>query len=185
MPLGRSSAETFSEEDDRLLDGPAVRRLEREQSTEWERAPRTAVRCFTLGLGIVVLLAAAIAAASSSPWDSLPPPPPVAAPPPSAAKDAALRRELDLVQQNAELRKRLEKVGDPSRPLERAEAEAAYRERTDDMCCICQEDWQDGDPVRCLRQCRHIYHLECIDRWAFAEAARGRQPHCPLCNAAL
>jgi len=84
------------QETDTLLNGPAVARA---QSTEWERAPRTAARCCTIMLGMVVLLAAAIAATQDVVGAASAPPPPPA--------DAARWRELELVQQNTQLREQL------------------------------------------------------------------------------
>ena len=89
---------------------------------EWERAPRTCARCFQLSLGIVVLLAAAIAAAAASPWDrpSAPPPPPVTV---QTAPSQTLRRELDLVQQNTQIRQELRDVKAELAQLQAARAD--------------------------------------------------------------
>ena len=53
--------------------------------------------------------------------------------------------------------------------------------RTGDACVICFEKWKIDDPLRRL-PCDCAYHVECIDRWAFAEAGRGNAPACPLCR---
>lgn len=89
---------------------------------EWERAPRTCARCFQLSLGIVVLLAAAIAAAAASPWDrpAAPPPPPVTV---QTAPSQTLRRELELVQQNTQMRQELRDVKAELAQLRAARAE--------------------------------------------------------------
>ena len=91
---------------------------------EWERAPRTCARCFQLSLGIVVLLAAAIAAAAASPWDrpSAPPPPPVTV---QAAPSQTLRRELELVQQNTQIRQELRDLKAELAQLQAAQLQAA------------------------------------------------------------
>ena len=48
--------------------------------------------------------------------------------------------------------------------------------------------------VRVLERCHHVFHLECVDRWAFAAAGAGdgggadatpRRAACPLCNTEL
>ncbi|KAL1519352.1 hypothetical protein AB1Y20_022878 [Prymnesium parvum] len=83
-----------------------------------------------------------------------------------------------------ELRQKLERFGLCAQ-LERREAVAAIEERTDTVCAVCQEEFCDGDPLRCLQQCRHSYHVECIDKWVCVETGKGRLPKCPLCNSSL
>jgi Ring finger domain len=46
-------------------------------------------------------------------------------------------------------------------------------------CVICQEELQDGDRVRCLRTCQHLFHSQCIDPWLL------KQFNCPLCRKAI
>lgn len=54
-----------------------------------------------------------------------------------------------------------------------------------DTCCICCEEYQSGDLMRLLRKCKHEFHLECLDKWAFSSVNGQRLPSCPLCNQAL
>uniref|UniRef100_K3WQ42 RING-type domain-containing protein n=1 Tax=Globisporangium ultimum (strain ATCC 200006 / CBS 805.95 / DAOM BR144) TaxID=431595 RepID=K3WQ42_GLOUD len=54
-----------------------------------------------------------------------------------------------------------------------------------DTCCICCEEYQSGDVMRLLRKCKHEFHLECLDKWAFSSVNLQRLPSCPLCNQAL
>lgn len=56
-----------------------------------------------------------------------------------------------------------------------------------DTCCICCETYQARDGLRVLPKCRHEFHVECLDHWAytFAKKPRQRQPTCPLCNTTL
>lgn len=54
-----------------------------------------------------------------------------------------------------------------------------------DTCCICCEEYQSGDALRLLRKCKHEFHLECLDKWAFTSVGSDRAPSCPLCNQAL
>jgi len=63
---------------------------------------------------------------------------------------------------------------------------------TESVCSICFEEYSPGDCVRLLPSCKHVFHLECIDRWAYSAAAKSRtaegrlkQPACPLCNTPL
>ena len=83
-----------------------------------------------------------------------------------------------------ELRRRLDKLG-ISPLLERQEAVAAIEERSDGVCVVCQEDYCENDALRCLQNCRHEYHLECIDKWVYMEAGKGRMAKCPLCSTPL
>ncbi len=43
------------------------------------------------------------------------------------------------------------------------------------FCTICQNNIVEDDIIRCL-QCRHIFHIDCIDRW-FVE-----NKQCPQCR---
>jgi hypothetical protein len=53
-------------------------------------------------------------------------------------------------------------------------------------CSVCCEDYATGDVLRVLRKCRHVMHLDCVDRWLLGVAAdRTRPPACPLCNEPL
>lgn len=46
----------------------------------------------------------------------------------------------------------------------------------DDVCAICQENYTDGQPIRCIMHCDHKFHKTCIDTWF------GRNVHCPVCR---
>lgn len=46
-------------------------------------------------------------------------------------------------------------------------------------CAICLEEVNEGDRCRMLSNCRHVYHLSCIDRWLLMNS------HCPLCRASI
>ncbi|CAI8585084.1 unnamed protein product [Vicia faba] len=43
-------------------------------------------------------------------------------------------------------------------------------------CLICFQDFENGELVRILPKCCHIYHLECIDKWLV------QQGSCPICR---
>ncbi len=43
-------------------------------------------------------------------------------------------------------------------------------------CSICLEDFADGQKVRELPKCQHIYHAHCVDAWLCMHNA------CPLCR---
>ncbi|KAH1263718.1 hypothetical protein AAZX31_02G273900 [Glycine max] len=43
-------------------------------------------------------------------------------------------------------------------------------------CSICFQDFEDGELVRILPKCDHLFHLECIDKWLV------QQGSCPMCR---
>ncbi|KAK6132881.1 hypothetical protein DH2020_033361 [Rehmannia glutinosa] len=38
-------------------------------------------------------------------------------------------------------------------------------------CAICLQDLKDGEYVRLLSNCKHFYHLQCIDEWLIRQGA--------------
>ncbi|CAN6207571.1 unnamed protein product [Urochloa humidicola] len=46
-------------------------------------------------------------------------------------------------------------------------------------CAVCLGAVQEGEMVRRLPGCRHVYHVDCIDRWLAAHRT------CPLCRSEL
>lgn len=58
-----------------------------------------------------------------------------------------------------------------------------------DTCCICFEEYEEGEPLRVLSKCCHELHVECLDKWIYTfanNAAKLRQdPTCPLCKVSL
>ena len=75
--------------------------------------------------------------------------------------------------------------------VERHELQDAVKAcRTNESCCICFEDYTEGDALRVLPNCHHDFHLECIDQWAYTFATRQRsrsskEPSCPLCKTVI
>ena len=45
-------------------------------------------------------------------------------------------------------------------------------------CCICLEDFYQGEKVRMIPACEHAFHTNCILPWLTTRA-----PTCPLCKA--
>lgn len=43
-------------------------------------------------------------------------------------------------------------------------------------CSICLSDFKEGEVLRALPECGHLFHLQCVDPWL-----RSR-PTCPLCR---
>ncbi|KAF8754844.1 hypothetical protein HU200_011381 [Digitaria exilis] len=47
------------------------------------------------------------------------------------------------------------------------------------LCAVCLEDVRDGEMVRQLPACRHLFHVDCVDAWLRAHRT------CPLCRCEL
>lgn len=50
---------------------------------------------------------------------------------------------------------------------------------TIDICPICLGDFVDGDMVRVLPECNHVFHRRCIDTWLSSHSS------CPNCRHSL
>ncbi|KAK3156481.1 hypothetical protein QOZ80_2AG0107830 [Eleusine coracana subsp. coracana] len=48
-----------------------------------------------------------------------------------------------------------------------------------EMCSVCLEDVQAGNMVRQLPECKHVFHVECIDMWLHSHQT------CPVCRCNL
>ncbi|KMZ57861.1 RING finger protein [Zostera marina] len=48
-------------------------------------------------------------------------------------------------------------------------------------CAVCLNELKMDDKVRELKNCRHVFHRKCLDRWADHDA----NGTCPLCRAPL
>lgn len=46
-----------------------------------------------------------------------------------------------------------------------------------ESCVVCLQEFQMGDEIRWLRNCRHVFHSGCLDRWMDCD-----QKTCPLCR---
>ncbi|KAF8059347.1 hypothetical protein N665_1230s0013 [Sinapis alba] len=74
------------------------------------------------------------------------------------------------------------------------DAAERYPESISDTCAVCLGDLEDEDEVRELRNCSHVFHRECIDRWLDYECCGGddndggeedNHRTCPLCRTPL
>ncbi|XP_073002146.1 brassinosteroid-responsive RING protein 1-like [Typha latifolia] len=70
-------------------------------------------------------------------------------------------------------------VVDEALPVVRYEELAAEGE-VGESCAVCLYDFEGGEEVRRLANCRHVFHRGCLDRWMGHE-----QRTCPLCRAPL
>lgn len=44
-------------------------------------------------------------------------------------------------------------------------------------CAVCLYEFEDGEEIRWLRNCKHIFHRACLDPWMDHD-----QKTCPLCR---
>jgi Ring finger domain len=49
----------------------------------------------------------------------------------------------------------------------------------DDVCSVCLEPFGEGEIVRELPRCRHLFHTECIDMWLYSHTT------CPMCRSII
>ncbi|KAL7609209.1 brassinosteroid-responsive RING protein 1 [Lactuca sativa] len=49
-----------------------------------------------------------------------------------------------------------------------------------ESCAVCLYEFDDGDEIRQLSNCRHVFHRCCLDRWMDHD-----QKTCPLCRTPL
>ncbi|KAL1814898.1 hypothetical protein DCAR_0519096 [Daucus carota subsp. sativus] len=61
-------------------------------------------------------------------------------------------------------------------PVHRFSAASITSSCYETSCAICLQDAKNGDLARTLPDCRHCFHLHCIDEWLT------RQGSCPICR---
>ncbi|XP_010916750.3 E3 ubiquitin-protein ligase ATL41 [Elaeis guineensis] len=44
------------------------------------------------------------------------------------------------------------------------------------LCAVCLGQAQEGEMVKLLPKCKHVFHVECIDMWLYSHST------CPLCR---
>ncbi|KAH0465904.1 hypothetical protein IEQ34_006007 [Dendrobium chrysotoxum] len=47
----------------------------------------------------------------------------------------------------------------------------------DQMCAVCLSEFADGENIRLLPECKHCFHVNCIDKWLQSHSS------CPVCRA--
>lgn len=57
-----------------------------------------------------------------------------------------------------------------------SEAKLKGKSSTETCCSICLADYKDTDVLRLLPECRHLFHLKCVDPWL------RQHPTCPVCR---
>lgn len=43
-------------------------------------------------------------------------------------------------------------------------------------CAICLSEFEEGEPVKIIPYCKHVFHQECVDTWLFSHLT------CPICR---
>lgn len=51
------------------------------------------------------------------------------------------------------------------------------KESGEELCVVCLSEFMEGDEVRVLPECSHVFHVGCIDKWLTNHC------NCPLCRA--
>ncbi|KAJ0027505.1 hypothetical protein Pint_35475 [Pistacia integerrima] len=51
------------------------------------------------------------------------------------------------------------------------------KECNEETCCVCLCEFKDGEQIRVLPECLHLFHVVCIDMWLSSHS------NCPLCRA--
>lgn len=46
-------------------------------------------------------------------------------------------------------------------------------------CSICQDDLKEGERIRTIASCQHLFHATCLDEWL------SRKPECPMCRKSI
>ncbi|XP_026441189.1 RING-H2 finger protein ATL67-like isoform X2 [Papaver somniferum] len=54
--------------------------------------------------------------------------------------------------------------------------EKDFGKENDSVCSICLCDYKDGEMLRMMPDCRHYFHLMCVDAWLRLN------PSCPVCR---
>ncbi|KAG1330314.1 RING-H2 finger protein ATL32 [Cocos nucifera] len=56
---------------------------------------------------------------------------------------------------------------------------AGAKQGTSAECAVCISVVEDGEEVRLLPNCKHVFHVQCIDMWLYSHST------CPLCRTAV
>ncbi|KAL0338908.1 UNVERIFIED_CONTAM: E3 ubiquitin-protein ligase RING1 [Sesamum angustifolium] len=54
--------------------------------------------------------------------------------------------------------------------------ESVEDEGYDSQCAVCLSVFEEGEEVRQLPKCNHLFHAQCIDMWLYSHM------DCPLCR---
>ncbi|KAG8376831.1 hypothetical protein BUALT_Bualt09G0104800 [Buddleja alternifolia] len=57
-----------------------------------------------------------------------------------------------------------------------SEAKKNHKDSTATCCSVCLADYKNNDMLRVLPDCRHLFHVKCVDPWLRLH------PTCPVCR---
>lgn len=57
-----------------------------------------------------------------------------------------------------------------------SQAKLENKDSTATCCSICLADYKGSDTLRLLPDCKHLFHLQCVDPWL------RQHPTCPVCR---
>ncbi|CAI9759872.1 unnamed protein product [Fraxinus pennsylvanica] len=46
----------------------------------------------------------------------------------------------------------------------------------DNMCAVCLSEFEEDEELRTLPECKHSFHVQCIDMWLYSHS------NCPMCR---
>ena len=61
--------------------------------------------------------------------------------------------------------------------IERASTQITLEEDLEDNCPVCQDSMRQGELIRKLNACNHIFHMSCVDNWFLNDSVL-----CPTCR---
>lgn len=67
-------------------------------------------------------------------------------------------------------------VAPTTQQIESASSMEELNSSLEDNCSICQDIMEEGQEIRRLNHCHHVFHKSCIDTWF------QRNVHCPTCR---
>lgn len=57
--------------------------------------------------------------------------------------------------------------------------EARAKETAGSECPVCLSVFVEGEGIRQLNACKHVFHVECIDKWLYSHS------NCPVCRVSV
>ncbi|XP_058099152.1 RING-H2 finger protein ATL1-like [Magnolia sinica] len=64
-------------------------------------------------------------------------------------------------------------------PMSQYRKEETEMQASDNECSVCLSVFMEGEEIRQLPECKHYFHVDCIDMWLYSHS------NCPLCRANL
>ncbi|CAI2359198.1 unnamed protein product [Moneuplotes crassus] len=119
--------------------------------------------------------------------------PPAPLPQPQSNQNSLNRNNpaLEMADQARAERKKLKKEKKVNKVLEFTEKgcyDKNFAEFEEKECAICFDEYEQGNDIRKLIKCGHLFHAHCIEDWISATISRKKHrnqhiaPTCPLCK---